>query len=92
MYREGVSCRLLPEAAGESEEDADAVEQRHRVSEVEGAEAHQQHLFHVGSDAQGEGRGDLVGDEAADVEGEREDAGEQHHLRRWTHRKLLMVG
>ena len=85
-------CRLLPEAAGEREEDADAVEQRHCVSEVEGAEAHQQHLFHVRSDAQGQGGGDLVGDEAADVEGEGEDAGEQHHLRRRTHRQLLVDG
>ena len=31
----------------------------------------------------------LVGNEATDVEGEREDTGEQHHLRRRAHRQLL---
>ena len=60
-----MSCHIhrLPEASSECEDDTDTVEHRHRVPEIQSTETHQQHLFHVRSDAQGECRCHLMDDE-----------------------------
>lgn len=61
--------------AHQDDADARSVEDADRGVEDDGRQQDHEHLLDVGSDAQGEGAGELVADQARYVERERHDAG-----------------
>jgi hypothetical protein len=74
----------LLEAAGDHYQDAQAIDHRDVVSEIQCPENDEKHLLDICGYTQRQRRRDFVRNETGDIERERQDARQDHHLRRGT--------